>query len=404
MNKISIIFVLLHLTALHFLPDQIDAKAVKAPTVSNNSIENLKEKGDFYSQHKQYEDAARIYEEIIDRKPDFYAVRYSLGVALEALERYAEAIEQLDSIPKESNLYFDALSVKGLILNGLGQNEAALDIFETLTTSVPASGSYWCNKSKVLIDMDLYEKAIEAVQAGLQVDDDNVFLLNNLGIAQFRAGYYEKALQTSKKAFELAPGNFDAVDNLASVLAQLGRYREALKYYERAAELDSTSFSALYERGYALEMCEQIDQAIECYRKATKIEPSNPGVWCRLVYILEQNEDFQDAFDTVEKALTFHPKEFYLWYARGRLALEINKSEEALKSYKTATEINPIKMAIEYALVGDLEMALHDLKEANIAPIDVIKTIETDAEYRTLLSDSLYSEKLQTFIDTLRIE
>ena len=475
MSKLNIIFLPLFLLALFSLSDQTDARPIKAPSISN-SIENLKEKGDFYLQHKQYEDAVRIYREIIEREPDFYAVRYSLGVALEALARYAEAVEQFDRIPKESNLYFNALSVKGLALNGSGQNEEALDIFEFLTTSVPESGSYWCNKSKVLIDMGLYDKAIEAAQTGLQVDGDNVFLMNNLGIGQFRAGYYEKALQTSKKAFELAPGNFDAVDNLASALAQLGRYREALKYYDRAAKLDSTSFSTLYERGYALEMCEQIDQAAECYRKATNIEPTNPGVWCRLVYILDKNGDFQDAFDTVEKALTFHAEEFYLWYTRGVIAEELNKSEEALQSYKTAieitpedidawlrlidllarngdfqdafdtvekaltfhakeldlwyargklaaklnkredalrsyktvTEINPkdeeaqINMAIEYALIGDLETALHDLKETNIAPIDVIKTIEIEDEYQTLLSDSLYSQKLQTFIDTLR--
>ena len=319
MNKISIIFMLWSFVAMLFFSDQIDAKVVKAPSVSN-SIENLKKKGEFYFQNKLYENAVPIYQEIIERKPDFYAVRYSFGVALEALERYAEAIEQLNRIPKESHLYFDALSVKGLALNGSGENEAALDIFEFLTTSVPTSGSYWCNKSKVLIDMGLYDKAIEATQTGLQIDGDNVFLMNNLGIAQFRAGHYEKALQTSKKAFELAPRNFDAVDNLASALAQLGRYREALKFYDRAAKLDSTSFSILYERGYALEMCEQIDQAAECYRKATKIEPTNPGVWCRLVYILEQNGDFQDAFVTVEKALALHPEEFFLWYARGRIA------------------------------------------------------------------------------------
>ena len=477
MIKISIIFMLWPLVALLFLPDQIDAKVVKAPSISN-SIANLKKKGDFYSQNKQYEDAVRIYKEILERKSDFYAVRYSLGVALEALERYAEAIEQLDRIPKKTNLYFDALSVKGLALNGSGQNEEALNIFDFLTTSVPESGSYWCNKSKVLIDMGLYDKAIEAAQTGLQVDGDNVFLMNNLGIGQFRAEYYEKALQTSKKAFELAPENFDAVDNLASALAQLGRYREALKYYDRAAKLDSTSFSTLYERGYALEMCEQIDQAAECYRKATNIEPTNPSVWYRLVYILDKNGDFQDAFDTVEKALTFHAKEFYLWYTRGVVAEELNKSEEALQSYKTAIEIAPedidawlrlidllarngdfqdafdtvekalmfhvkkldmwyvrgklaaklnkredalrsykkvteinledeeaqINIAIEYALIGDLETALHNLKEANIAPIDVIKTIETEDEYQTLLSDSVYGEKLRTFIDTLRIE
>ena len=403
MNKISVIFLLWPLVAIFFLPHQIEARPVKAPSISN-SIENLKEKGDFYFQNKLYEEAVPAYQEIIEREPDFYAVRYSLGVALQALERYAEAIEQLDRIPKENNLYFNALSVKGLALNGSGQNEAALDIFEILTTSVPASGSYWCNKSKVLIDMGLYEKAIEATQTGLQVDGDNVFLLNNLAIAQFRSGHYEKALQTSKKAFELAPRNFDAIDNLASALAQLGRYREALKYYDKASKLDSTSFTTIYERGYVLEMCEQIDQAIECYRKAVKIEPANTNVWCRLVYLLEQNEEFQDAFDTVEKALTFHAKEFYLWHARGRLALELNKQEDALQSYKMATEINPIKMAIEYALVGDFETAFNSLKEANIAPVDVIKTIETEDEYQTLLSDSLYSEKLRTFIDTLRIE
>ena len=409
MIKIRIIFLIWLLLAVFSLPSQIDARVVKAPSVSN-SIENLKKKGDFHSQNKQYEDAVRIYREIIKKKPDFYAVRYSLGVALEALKRYAEAIEQLDRIPKENNLYFDALSVKGLALNGSGQNEEALDIFEFLTATVPEDGSYWSNKSKILIDMGLYDKAIEVAQTGLQVDDDNVVLIINLGIAQFKAGYYEEALKTDKKAVELAPGNFQSVYGLGATLSQLGRYREALKYYDKAVELDPTSFNAIYERGCVLEMCEQIDQAIDCYRKATEIEPTNPDVWCRLVYILEQNGDFQDAFDTIEKALLFHPKNFYLWYIRGIVAAKLNKRKDALQSYKTATEINPeneeiqINMAVEYALSGDLEMALNFLKEAKVAPINVIKTIETEDEYQTLLSDSLYSEKLQTFIDTLRTE
>ena len=403
MRKLNIIFLIWLLLAVFSLPSQIDAKVVKAPSISN-SIENLKEKGDFYSQNEQYEDAVRIYKEILERKPDFYAVRYSLGVALEALARYAEAVEQFDRIPKESNLYFNALSVKGLALNGSEQNEEALNIFEFLTTSVPEDGSYWHNKSKVLIDMGLFEKAIEAAQAGLQVDDDNIFLMNNLWIAQFRAGHYEEALQTSKKAFELAPGNFAAVANLVSALAQLGHCREASKYYDKVTALDATFLISNKGGCYVLEMCEQIDQAAECYRKAVKIEPSKPDVWRRLVYILEQKGDFRDAFDSVEKALTFHPKEFYLWYIRGVVAEELNKREDALQSYKMATQINPIKMAIEYALIGDLETALDSLKETNIAPIDVIKTIETEDEYQTLLSDSLYSEKLQTFVDALRIE
>ena len=300
--------------------------------------------------------------------------------------------------------------MKGLALNGSGQNEEALDIFEFLTTSVPGSGAYWHNKSKVLIDMGLFEKAIEAAQAGLQVDADNIFLMNNLWIAQFRAGHYEEALQTSKKTFELAPENFAAVANLVSALAQLGHCREASKYYDKVTALDATFFISNKGGCYVLEMCEQIDQAAECYRKAVKIEPTNPGVWCRLVYILEQNGDFQDAFDTVEKALLFHPKEFYLWYIRGIVAAKMNKRKDALQSYKMATEINPenkeiqINIAVEYALSGYLEMALNFLKEVKVVPIDVIKTIETKDEYQTLLSDSLYSEKLRTFVDTLRIE
>lgn len=234
--------------------------------------------------------------------------------------------------------------------------------------------------------------------------------MNNLWIAQFRAGHYEEALQTSKKAFKLAPENFAAVANLVSALAQLGHCREASKYYDKVTALDATFFISNKGGCYVLEMCEQIDQAAECYREAVKIEPSIPDVWRRLVYILEQKGDFRDAFDTVEKALMFHATELDMWYAQGKLAAKLNKREEALRSYKMVTEINPedeevkINIAVEYALSGDLETAFNFLKEANIVPIDVIKTIETEDEYQSLLSDSLYSEKLQTFIDTLRIE
>jgi tetratricopeptide (TPR) repeat protein len=75
-------------------------------------------------------------------------------------------------------------------------------------------------------DPALYALALRAAQAADSAEPDNGFILNTLGVAQYRAGKFEEALATLTRSDELNGGIPADVAFLAMALHQLGRTDE----------------------------------------------------------------------------------------------------------------------------------------------------------------------------------
>ncbi len=89
-----------------------------------------------------------------------------------------------------------------------------------------------------LKDMGKYRKAIEALEAGEQYDQERTDIYNLMGFCHFKLKAHEKAIECFNKVLKLDPGSAIDYANIASNYRDMGENEKAVRYYAMALELD----------------------------------------------------------------------------------------------------------------------------------------------------------------------
>lgn len=89
-----------------------------------------------------------------------------------------------------------------------------------------------------LKDMGKYRKALEALEAGEQYDQERTDIYNLMGFCHFKLKAHEKAIECFNKVLKLDPGSAIDYANIASNYRDMGENEKAVRYYAMALELD----------------------------------------------------------------------------------------------------------------------------------------------------------------------
>lgn len=85
--------------------------------------------------------------------------------------------------------------------------------------------------------IDNYEKAIYYLNESVNLDDNILEVVNELGLNYASLGDYESALTYFKKAFEVT-GNIEFCTNIIMCYLNLNNMKEAKKYFEKGEQID----------------------------------------------------------------------------------------------------------------------------------------------------------------------
>ncbi len=194
-------------------------------------------------------------------------------------------------------------------------------------------------------------------------------------------GFYPKAIALFKKVLNISPNDTDILLALAKLNAERGLTGNAFENYYRAVELynkegstekaimvvdkmlnlSSTNVDTrakiaylyfrlgLRERAaneyasialYCLEG-NDLEKAKEFYDKSIEYDPTNLSALIGLSKIAQKNNNHAQAFETLDNALSQAPddKEVLLTYAK--LALDMNRKDEAKKALETLKQLDP---------------------------------------------------------------
>lgn len=125
-----------------------------------------------------YEEAIKLLDDVIKKKPDYGRAWFEKGRALARLERWSEAIACFNkaleiglSKVKESR----ALCEKAWALVGKGNYEEALQCLECSLEIDPGFAKAWCLKGTILIQDDVkrYEDALACFDTTLEILREN---------------------------------------------------------------------------------------------------------------------------------------------------------------------------------------------------------------------------------------
>ncbi|HNV71947.1 MAG TPA: tetratricopeptide repeat protein, partial [Candidatus Ozemobacteraceae bacterium] len=232
--------------------------------------------------NQNYEEAARILEEYLGKKPkDFQALHARGMVAVQAAE-YEKARTWLEKALKEKPDAFDTLFLLG---------EA-------------------CQRS------DKLKEAEEAFAKAVAKKQDQ-FALINLGEVKKRLGKLTDAVDTLKKALAIDANLVDAKLSLADAYLEQGKTEDAVNLANEVLTSEPGNSTAHFVKGKILYRSDLIDDAITELKAAMIESRENEIIGAYLGRVLLSQQKFAEALDAANEVLKINPNS---WEARLILA------------------------------------------------------------------------------------
>ncbi|MHC4985150.1 MAG: tetratricopeptide repeat protein, partial [Planctomycetota bacterium] len=177
---------------------------------------------------------------------------------------YEQAIRIL---PNDPSIYVG----RGILYHDLGRDdEATIDFNKALDLS-PNHIDAHLGLAAVRHSQQDYPGAIEAYQAVLAQDDEDLQALNNLACLYVDdLDVPNKALPFAQKAWQLSPRHPIYTDTLGWTLARLGHLRRALPMLQAAVQA-MPSYETHSHLGWTLEQLGDADGAREHYEAASAL-------------------------------------------------------------------------------------------------------------------------------------
>ena len=195
-----------------------------------------------------------------------------------------------------------ALGLLATIEKALGNNETAIQLFESSLGINQNNPDFLHNHSDLLQDKDL-TKAVKLSNKALEISPDNSKYLERNGYLKWKAGDLDNALKATIKAIEFKPDLVDAHTNLGSIYKDLGNLDQALAYTLKSLELNPDNPSAHMNLGIIYKDLGNLDQALAYTLKSLELKPDNPNAHMNLGEIYFEIADHKKAEEEFDLAI-----------------------------------------------------------------------------------------------------
>lgn len=220
-------------------------------------------------------EAARLFRQLLARRPYDGDALHGLGLALAQQGRIADALEALEAaaqvLPDHPEVAFNRALARQLA----GDSEGAIAGFRRAAALAPAHAAAWRNLGTALLAADApAAEALPAFEAALRADPQDAAALQGLGFCRQRLGQAEAALAAFQAAFRLTPRDPRALGNLAGALLAAGR---AADCYGLLAErsVDAGSADLATTRAEAALLLGRPAEAVALLDAALRREPGH---------------------------------------------------------------------------------------------------------------------------------
>ncbi|MBF0297988.1 MAG: tetratricopeptide repeat protein [Oligoflexia bacterium] len=297
-----------------------------------------------YTDIANYEEAKKIFLELLKDVPDSDKILYYIGAIYEETKEFDKAIEYLSKVSTESPLFEDSsIQIAQILLN----NATKIRVKKSSLSEKKEP-----TKNTLTIINNDKEKS---QQIFINFIDRKVTSYPKLHVALgiIKANYFE-ALGDNKRAIEIT-----------NELRRKEGYNSDHDYY----------LSSLYEKD------KNYEKSYEILNEILKKDPKNAHAWNFWGYsLLERGVELNKAFEYIKKALALKPDDGYIRDSLGWYYYKTGKLNLALKEIKFARK----KVEIDSVISKHLAIVYHSLKNYTLAKAYYIEAYNnsTDATER----------------------
>ena len=282
-----------------------------------------------------FEEAVSMYRALREALPDMEQLKVDEAQVLIELGDEDGALLLLEQVDKEDDVYLQVLLIEADYYGMLGMTEVAMQKVNEAYQRAPEEPIIQFAYAETALAVGNNREAIrmyEMLQEAGHESIGNVSIVQRLAEAHRAGGAYEEATSYFEQVIEEEATPDDLLD-MAYVQVQSGHPERAIESLERILEMDPDYFSAYYLLGHAHSLLEQNEEAYEVYEAGIR----------------------RDAFN----------KELH--NAAGKIALKLQKEEEAIRHLKEALALDP-----EYTEALLTLAAIYEKREDDEALIELL--------------------------------
>jgi tetratricopeptide (TPR) repeat protein len=272
-----------------------------------------------------------------------------------------------------------ALTAMGVAKGQLGDNDAAVKLFEEAIAKNPADEKPYLMLGMTYDITERFQEARGAYQRGVDKFPKSAPLLRELGATELLLGDSVHAAEHLGAALKKLDDDADLMRDYGQALLATGKAADAVKVLQDARQLDSDNAQIAFTLGDALAATGKSADAVSLYDEALKIDGNHAPAHFHKGLILSKQGDIAGAVASYRKALKLDPN-----LTRARLALGValthadGKEDEAIALFKSVVEKDP-SFAEAHAQLGLLLEKKGDLPGAEEALQNAVNRREGDA-------------------------
>ncbi len=299
----------------------------KAETFDSTDVNLYVLKTDAYLALDQQEKAVEVLEAAIDHFEgnEKMELLFELADVYDDYEEFDKVFDCLLIILKENPTNEEALYKICFWTDFTGRNEESIRLHLGIIEDYPYNELAWFNLAASYQGLKLYEKAIDAYQYAIVIDEKFDYAYRNIGDAYIR----------------------------------LRKYKEAIEALEKVLELSKPE-EVIYEAiGHCYERLKNFAQARFHYRKASHLNPENSKLYYKIACTYFNENQFISAIKQLEAALKIHRLQADYNLLIGECKMELGLYKEAIHYFSTVVRTKPKNVAGWEALIRCLYSAAY---------------------------------------------
>lgn len=287
-----------------------------------------------YSQVDRHQEAIGHYRKALELGEDVHRNDLFIDIALEHenVGQWDMAIAVLQEALRENPNNETALHELGFCLETMGNHAQSVELFTAFVDDHPYSCPGWYNLGNAQQRVGQYQKAIDAYEYALVIDEEFSPALLQKAAALTMMEDYLQALECYRESILLDAPQANIYTLMGECMERMNRLTEATDYYQCALELDGDFADAHVGLGVVAEMREDWPASLKCFEKAMELEPTNVEYHLLLGGILQKIGMHEEAGMIYEHALLLEPDNLELHLESAANLQAADHHVEALRS------------------------------------------------------------------------
>jgi tetratricopeptide (TPR) repeat protein len=207
---------------------------------SRNDVEALRLLGRIEHRYNALDEAERLLEAVIKLAPDYRAARLDYVRILMDGQKYLQALEEINTLPRQESDNQDCLSLQAAACAGLGRHESAIGIYRQLLARTPESPEMHAALGHSLKSTGRQKEAIESYRTAMAVRPgfgDSYWSLANLKTYRFSQDELAR-MRAEEASSTIHPADrYHLCFALGKAHEDRKEYAESWKFYERGNRL-----------------------------------------------------------------------------------------------------------------------------------------------------------------------